>query len=463
MAETILLPGEKPVPAASSAEVAEPAGQWSLGRRIAFRLCFCYLLPFGATGLFIYAFFMDFFLPLPIWKDMQRFEPWTNAMPWICAHIFRVQRKLAIFPDSDFLSGYLQHLIELMLALIATVVWSILDRKRTNYRRLYAWFALVLRFSLAIVLFSYGFDKIFPLQFRPVTPGRLSQQVGDLDMFNMLWIFMASSKPYTIFSGAMEVLAGLLLLTPRLETAGALLAVPVLTNVFLLNMDYGVPVKMISSHLLLVAVFLAAPALPGMVQLLVLRQPVTPVVPEPLSSRRSVDWAARICVGALGVFMAIIACIGADRRYDEGRAAAAAAQRTPFFGLWLADAFTVPSAGPQSLFTDKLQQEYGVGPGTDHWLALAIEEPKRMTIDLGGGVQDGVDLALDPSTGIAQVSDSDDPAWKARLTFQTPGNGRLTIEGTVNGVPISSSWHRKELSDFRLVKDKFQWIQPDPE
>jgi len=33
--------------------------------------------------------------------------------------------------------------------------------------------------------------------------------------------------------------------------------------------------------------------------------------------------------------------------------------------------------------------------------------------------------------------------------------------GTVNGVPISSTWHRKQLSGFRLVQEKFRWIQPD--
>jgi hypothetical protein len=92
---------------------------------------------------------------------------------------------------------------------------------------------------------------------------------------------------------------------------------------------------------------------------------------------------------------------------------------------------------------------------------MSIESPKRMNLGLSGGVQDGLDLALDSRTGVADLSDSDDPAWKARLTLQTSGDGLLTIVGTVNGVPISSTWHRKELSGFRLVQEKFMWIQPD--
>jgi uncharacterized membrane protein YphA (DoxX/SURF4 family) len=441
-------------------EAAQPPVRWSLATRIAFRFCFCYLLPFGVTGLFMFTDFIFHMSNSALW-NLDRFDPWRAALPWICAHIFGVQRKLTIYPDADYLSGYLQHLVELTLAVAATVIWSILDRKRSLYRRLYAWFTIFLRFSLAIVLFTYGFDKVFPMQFGALTPSRLSQQVGGMDMFNMLWVFMASSKPYTIISGALEVLAGLLLLTPRLEMLGALLAVPVLTNIFLLNMDYGVPVKIVSSHLLMVAIFLAAPALPGIVRLLVLRRSVPPIVPPPLSSRRRVDRAVRAGVAALGVILALICCTASHTQYKKRLAASAETQKSPFSGFWVADTFTVPAAGPQSLFTSKLQQEYHVGPGTDHWLSMSIESPKRMNLGLRDGVQDGLDLALDSKTGVAELTDSDDPAWKARLTLQTSGNGLLTAEGTVNGVRIFATMHRKQLSEFPLVQEKFMWIPPE--
>lgn len=71
---------------------------------------------------------------------------------------------------------------------------------------------------------------------------RLSERVGGLDRFNMLWTFMAASTPYIAFSGAMEFLPGLLLLVRRSETAGALLSIGA--------------VKLLSSHLLVLALFL---------------------------------------------------------------------------------------------------------------------------------------------------------------------------------------------------------------
>jgi uncharacterized membrane protein YphA (DoxX/SURF4 family) len=455
----VLVQDQGPVSASDSQlEPAQPAVRWNLALRIAFRFFFCYLAPFSLGGLFLFAYFMHFMTNRAFW-NIDPIDPWRAALPWICTHIFRVHRKLAIFPDADFLSSYLQHLFELVVAIAATVVWSILDRKRPNYRTLYAWFTLFLRFSLALVLFSYGFDKIFPIQFRPLTVSRLSQQVGDLDMFNMLWIFMASSKPYVVFSGAMEVLAGFLLIAPRLETLGALLAVPVLSNVFILNLDYNVPVKIISSHLLLVALFLVAPAVLRILQLFVLRQPAQPVEPRQLSSRRSVDRAVRAAVLVLGVLLGATACSAGHQKYRSEKADLAAAQKSPTYGLWIVDSFSVPSTG--SLFTAKLQQEYKVSPGADHWLSLAIESPHRMIIELPGRFQDGVDLALDAHTGVTAVSDTADSAWKAQVTFQPYGVNRLKVEGTVNGVPISSTWHRKDLSEFRLTQEKFTWISPD--
>jgi uncharacterized membrane protein YphA (DoxX/SURF4 family) len=454
-ADAVTTPYDDPRPAALQQPI-----RWSLVTRIAFRFCFCYLLPFGVTGLFLFAYFMFVMTKSAFW-NFDRFDPWRISLPWICAHIYHVRRKLFIFPDSDSLSGYLQHLTELLVAIVATVAWSILDRKPSDYRRLHAWFALFLRFSLAIVLFSYGFDKVFPLQFGMLSVGRLSQQVGGMDMFNMLWIFMASSQPYTVISGALEVLAGLLLITPRLETMGALLTVPVLTNVFLLNMDYGVPVKIISSHLLLMAIFLAAPALPGIARLLVLRQPVPPIVPLELSARRTADRAVRTGVAALGAVLALMTCTAAHTAYEKRLAASVEAEKLPFYGLWVADTFAVPDANSQSLFTERLQKEYHVGPGTDHWLSMAIESPKRVNLELRDGTQDGLGFALDPRTGVAELSDSDDPTWKAKLTFQSSGDGLMTVVGTVNGVPISSTWHRRQISDFRLVQEKFRWIQPE--
>lgn len=89
----------------------------------------------------------------------------------------------------------------------------------------------------------------------------------------LLWTFMGASMAYTIFAGSAEALA-VLLFIPRLATLGGLAAMAVLTNVFMLNMCYDVPVKLYSFNLLMMAMFLVAPNVRRLVGLLVLRERV---------------------------------------------------------------------------------------------------------------------------------------------------------------------------------------------
>ncbi len=443
--------------------------RWSLPTRIAFRFCFCYFLPLGVSCFYINADILHHFAGF--W-DISPFNPWVIALPWICRHLFNVQRKIFIYPEGDYLSSYLQHLFELILTFVITLTWSILDRKRPNYRRLYAWFTLFLRCMLAITLFGYGFDKVFPLQFGDVTPERLTRPLGSLDMFNLLWTFMAASKPYTIFSGSLEVLAGVLLLLPRLEMLGAFLSVAVLSNVFLLNMDYGVPVKLYSSHLLMISVFLALPAMLQVANLLVLRRTTSPLTRSSLSRKRWIDRTATIAILTLTVLVGISTFFACWIRYKKLQADAVAAESTPFHGMWTVDSFStkgLPTANGsqpapmQSLFTPKLEKEYHAGAGQDHWLGLIFDTPKRMTILLNDGVTDGVDLASnsDALTGPIQLTDSDDPAWKASLKFQSSGKDILSIEGVVNGVSVSAQFHRKDLASFPLTTEKLQFFRDE--
>ena len=73
--------------------------------------------------------------------------------------------------------------------------------------------------------------------------------------------FHGSISGYNAFAGGSEMLAGLLLFIPMFTTIGALVAIAVMSNVFVLNMCYDVPVKLYSFHLLLMAMVLAAPHL----------------------------------------------------------------------------------------------------------------------------------------------------------------------------------------------------------
>src|SRR5205814_673740 len=78
---------------------------------------------------------------------------------------------------------------------------------------------------------------------------------------SLLWNFMGSSQPYTIFSGLLELSGAVLLIFRRTALVGALLAGAVLTNVLVLDICYDVPVKTFAAHLVAMCAFLVAPEL----------------------------------------------------------------------------------------------------------------------------------------------------------------------------------------------------------
>ena len=92
----------------------------------------------------------------------------------------------------------------------------------------------------------------------------------------VLWSSIGSSRGYEIFAGCAETLAGGLLVFSRTTPLGALLGLFEMIHVFMLNMTYDIPVKLFSFHLILLNLFLLAPDLPRLINVLMRNSMVLP-------------------------------------------------------------------------------------------------------------------------------------------------------------------------------------------
>jgi hypothetical protein len=141
-------------------------------------------------------------------------------------------------------------------------------------------------------------DKAVPLQMPFPFLTRLVEAYGNFSPMGNLWAFVGASRPYESFVGCAEMLGGLLLIVPRTTILGALVSLADLTQVFVLNMTYDVPVKLLSFHLLLMALFLLAPDLRRLCGFFFLSQPAHGLIhavrtlplapPQPYRARRTV-------------------------------------------------------------------------------------------------------------------------------------------------------------------------------
>lgn len=260
--------------------------RWALWQRVLFRFFFVYLL------LQITPWY--WFLPIPgVGKLLSWYEPLVNwAVTKGNANLFHVRDTLIpVNGSGDTSFAWAELWLYLVLAAVACAVWSALDRKRLHYDRLSYWLRTIVRYYLATFALSYGIIKLFALQMPFPSLSQLATPLGDLLPMRFSWLFIGYSFKYQFFSGAMETLAGLLLLNRSTVTAGLFAATGAFLNVVMINMSYDVPVKLFASHLLFSAIFLLALDSRRLLALLVLNRPVPATTAyEPRFTHRWQRW-----------------------------------------------------------------------------------------------------------------------------------------------------------------------------
>lgn len=153
--------------------------RWGTWKQIGFRFLFSYFILFGLDCLSFLVSFTAYDLSgnfIPGFMD----PVWTPAATWIGRHIFGMSGFSAHGFGNGGRTDYVQAFSLVLVASLAAIIWSWIDRKRTNYRRLLEWLRLYVQFFLATMMLSYGFVKIIPNQFGLLTPERMSSRVGDL-------------------------------------------------------------------------------------------------------------------------------------------------------------------------------------------------------------------------------------------------------------------------------------------
>jgi hypothetical protein len=233
--------------------------RWSLPTRVVFRFLFCYLLLYAACGGNATLWEVLPFVGLR--AEGLAASPVNHLAQWLgpLFHLHGAGAHLHASGFGDRALDWIAALLMVVLAAIATAVWSVLDRRRMEYRALFAWLRFALRLTLAVGMLVYADMKIFPIQIGPPMLPVLNETVGNTSPMTMLWTVLGLSPTYEILCGVTEFGAGALLLLRRTALAGTLLSGVILTNIVLFDVFFDIPVKLYSANLLLMTLVLAAP------------------------------------------------------------------------------------------------------------------------------------------------------------------------------------------------------------
>jgi hypothetical protein len=156
-------------------------------------------------------------------------------------------------------------------ALIVATVWFVLDQNfEKNYERWNYWLRLILRYRLAVALFTYGFLLFFPLQAPFPSLSDLHTKYGEFLPWKIYYHSLGVSEAgYEPILGFAEILAGALLLWRRTVVIGAGLAAAILINIVLVNFAYDLGAHVLSVYLLLIASVLLVHDVPRLYALLI--------------------------------------------------------------------------------------------------------------------------------------------------------------------------------------------------
>ncbi len=247
---------------------------------ILFRFCFIFILTFillANNGTF---FFLQHLLVLirPFLIDLIRtfgktfFDLSSNAS--------------YINGSGDTAMQWIQLLLILIFSAVGTLIWSLLDRKNKSYPRLYYWLTVMVRYYIAFMLLNYGMVKLTHSQFPFPTLLRLTEPLYKFSPMGLAWTFYGASNPYNIFMGIAEVM-GILLLFRKTTTLGAIITFAVSVNIMATNYFFDVPVKLVSTALALLSLFLLAPNIQRLMGLLIAQKTVKLIpLPAPIYNKR---------------------------------------------------------------------------------------------------------------------------------------------------------------------------------
>jgi hypothetical protein len=246
-------------------------------QRIAFRFGFVYLALFCLATQISASMIPNLSVP---YRGLGRMWPMRDVTQWIGQSVFGVTSPL-VPSNGEPLFFWVQTLWILLVAVVASAIWAVLDRRRQNDRMLYGWFLLFVRLALAAQLIEYGMTKVIPTQFPAPPLTALVTPVGDLTLSALLWTSIGAAQPYEIFTGCIEVLAGMLLLFSRTAILGATIGLAALLQILALNMSYDIGLKLVTLHLLAMALILVAPELPRFADFFLRNRPAVASAPPP--------------------------------------------------------------------------------------------------------------------------------------------------------------------------------------
>jgi len=363
-----------------------------------------------------------------------------SGVLWLCKNVFHQTQveHITMTGSGDTTLDYWVVIVNIGLAIVAALVILLADKKQRTFKDLHWFTVVVARYYVAMIMLSYGFAKLHDGQFPPNSIGRLEERVGDMSPMGMVWTMMGASTGYTFISGLLEVIGGLLLLFRRTKTFGALFSMTVMINVALLNFFYDVPVKIFSSHIVLLCLFIVSGDAMALYRFFILHQPS-----QLRFQKRTFDkkWKSITVTGFKWLVIAFFIMSSASALFSTSPA-------VPMEGAYIVDKFIINN--------QEIPCNDSIG-----WKKILISSTNRAKVILNNDSTKTFQSVLDTEKKILMLRKIDQQDLYAYLHYNTQKDS-IVFTGNKGRDSVKIKTIRKKKEDYLLNKRSFHWINEYP-
>jgi hypothetical protein len=417
---------------------------WSFYEKFFFRfflILFLLYIFFNPNGVLPYSdYVFNYYIP-----------PFHKLMVWTAKYILRLSYPITVFTNGsgDTTYDYVVVFFIGIVSAVAAVAWSLLDRGTKSYNKLYYWLSTIVRYYVAITMFSYGFVKVFKLQFPFFSPDRLLEPYGNSSPMGLAWNFLGFSQGYNYVMGFAEILSGVLLLFRRTTTLGAIVTLAVAGNIMAINYCYDVPVKLLSTALVVMSLFLLAKDFSRLANFFFFNRATTPAsIVAPVFRKKWQNITLVILKYGLiiyVVYLNIHQALSAMKEYGD------VAPRPPLYGIYTVESFIRNKDTLPALATD-----------TVRWHKLIISYPGYAFVQRMNDSTKGYAFTPDTATKKIEMFSYQDTTKKSSFVYSFPQKDLLLLAGKLNDDSVWIQMKKFELNNFRLINRGFHWINEYP-
>ena len=444
---------------------------WTIYKKMAFRFVFIFFIlfivlldwSFNSFSTYLYyngglATFLD------------------NIIVWVGKHLFDISYTIISPYDgqhNDRTYTYLLYFTMVVVALLGTIIWSALDRKRTNYDKLYYWLTTIIRYYLAFTLFLFALEKFFKMQFPDLGLYTLTQPVGDMSPMSLAWAFFGYSYGYNVFMGIAES-AALLLLFRRTMTFGAIITLIVLANVMAVNFNYDVHAKMYPTVMFLMTFFLVLPQINSLLKFFFTNQTTSlPLIQAPVFKKRWMNVSKNVFKFLLIGYFTIFSVKNYFVYKQKNDSKEMSKSQSEISGIYDVNSFivnkdTLSDENPQrwnQIVIGSSRERIRLQGDSIAYMFVSVENkellvyanPKQLSTNEQEifneyGFSENTFMKVDSILIARQIM--------SRFQFVLADSTMLMLKGTIknDSVFITAKKRPIEIKDFRLINSRFHWV-----